>query len=170
MSGLAHHAGALVVGYGLTLALSRCAGRPAPRGAHPDRHTPASVARALSRPASGRTQALRLLGRAQVAAQLRRQREDQRLLGGVHRLRVGVAPLGEERQHAVDQVLGHRGARGDADRVDALEPGLLDLAGVVHAVGRLGAGLERDLDQAHRVGGVAGADHDHQVGRRRRSP
>ncbi len=27
-----------------------------------------------------------------------------------------------------------------------------------------GAGLERDLDQAHGVGGVAGADHDHQVG------
>ena len=28
----------------------------------------------------------------------------------------------------------------------------------------LRAGLERDLDQADRVGGVAGADHDHQVG------
>ena len=77
---------------------------------------------------------------------------------------VGVAPLGEEVQHSVDQVVGHRGARGDADAVDALEPGLVDLAGVVDPVRRLGAGLEGDLGQPHRVGGVGGADHDHQVG------
>ena len=45
-----------------------------------------------------------------------------------------------------------------------VEPGLVDLARVVDAVGRLGAGLERDLDEADRVGRVAGAHHDHQVG------
>ena len=46
------------------------------------------------------------------------------------------------------------------------QPGLVDLAGVVDAVGRPGAGLEGDLGQAHRVGGVGRADHDHQVGLR----
>jgi hypothetical protein len=67
-------------------------------------------------------------------------------------------------QHALDERVRHRGARGDADPLDALEPGGVDLAGVVDAVGRLGARLQGDLDQAHRVGGVLRADDDHQVG------
>ena len=53
----------------------------------------------------------------------------------VHGLDVGVAALGEPGQHAVDEDLGHGGAGGDADGVDALEPGLVDLGGVVDQVG-----------------------------------
>ena len=41
----------------------------------------------------------------------------------------------------------------------------LDFAGVVDQVG-LGAAVARDLDEAHRVGGVARADHEHQVAER----
>ena len=54
-------------------------------------------------------------GGLEVAAELLGEREDQRLLGGVHGLGVGVAALGEERQHPVDELLGHAGAAGDAD-------------------------------------------------------
>ena len=46
---------------------------------------------------------------------------------------------------------------------DALQPRLVDLVGEVHQVRVLGAGLEGDLDQPHRVRGVLRADHDHQV-------
>ena len=46
----------------------------------------------------------------------------------------------------------------------ARQPGLVDLAGVVDAVRRLGPGLEGDLGQPHGVRGVGRADHDHQVG------
>ena len=63
------------------------------------------------------------------------------------------------------EVLGRAGARGDADDARALQPLLADLAGVVDQV-RLGAAVARDLDQAHRVGGVARADHEQQVAAR----
>ena len=43
-------------------------------------------------------------GGLQVAAELLGQREDQRLLGGEHGPRVGVATLGEVVQDAVDEV------------------------------------------------------------------
>ena len=92
------------------------------------------------------------------------EREDERLLGGVHGHGIRVATLCEELQHALDQLLGHARTRGHADLADTLEPGLVDLGGVVHAVRRLGAGLQGDLDQANGVGGVAGPDDDQEVG------
>ena len=63
---------------------------------------------------------------------------------------------------SVDQLLGGAGAGGDADRLDALEPLLVDLGGVVDQV-RGGAVLARDLDQAVGVRGVGRADHQHQL-------
>ena len=62
----------------------------------------------------------------------------------------------------LDQLLGGAGAGGDADGLDALEPGLVDLGVVVDQVG-VGAVLARDLDQAVRVRGVGRADHQDQV-------
>ena len=63
---------------------------------------------------------------------------------------------------ALDQLLGGAGAGGDADRLDSLEPLLLDLGVVVDQVGG-GAVLAGDLDQAVGVRGVGRADHEHQV-------
>ena len=62
----------------------------------------------------------------------------------------------------VDELLGRRRARGDADRLDAVEPGLVDLGLVVDQV-RLDAVRARDLDEPVRVGRVARADHQQQV-------
>ena len=74
---------------------------------------------------------------------------------------VGAA-LAEEVDEALDQLLGGAGAGGDADRLDALQPLLLDLGVVVDQVGG-GAVLARHLDQAVGVGGVGRADHEDQV-------
>ena len=63
---------------------------------------------------------------------------------------------------SLHEVLGRARARGDAHHAPALQPLLLHLARVVDQV-RLGAAVARDLDQPHRVGGVARADHEHQV-------
>ena len=62
----------------------------------------------------------------------------------------------------LDEALGRARAGGDADRADAVEPRLVELAGVVDQV-RLGAAVAGDLDQALRVGRVARADHEHDV-------
>ena len=62
------------------------------------------------------------------------------------------------------ELLGHGRPARDADRLDAVEPLLPDLARVVDAVGGLGAVLERDLDEPHAVRAVRRADDDHEVG------
>ena len=63
---------------------------------------------------------------------------------------------------ARDELLGRGRARGDPDRLDAVEPGLVDLGLVVDQV-RLHAARARDLDEAVRVGRVARADHEQQL-------
>src|SRR5690606_7401542 len=101
---------------------------------------------------------------AQVAAQFLGQGEDDGLLGGPDDLDVLEAALRQPLQDLLDQHLRDGGARGEADRGDALQPALVDLGGEVHQVGVTGARLQGDLDEALGVGGVAGADDDHQVG------
>ena len=75
------------------------------------------------------------------------------------------AARAEELDELGDEVLRRARARGDADHAPALEPLLVHFAGVVDQV-RVGAAVARDLDQAHRVGRVARADHEHQVAAR----
>src|ERR1700710_2908551 len=60
------------------------------------------------------------------------------------------------------KLLGGAGAGGDADRLDPLQPGLVDLGVVVDQVGG-GAVFTRHLDQAVGVRGVGRADHQDQV-------
>ena len=57
------------------------------------------------------------------------------------------AALAEERDEALDELLGRAGAGGDADHALALEPLVADLALVVDQV-RLGAEVARDVDEA----------------------
>src|SRR5947209_4163935 len=71
---------------------------------------------------------------------------------------VSYAACAEERDQLLDEVLGRACAGGDADDALALEPLLAHLARVVDEM-RLGTAVARDLDEAHRVGGVGGADH-----------
>src|SRR4051794_16941454 len=99
-----------------------------------------------------------------VAAELRRQREEQALLGRDDLLNVGVAPLGQPVEHSPHQDLRHGGTAGDADGRHAVEPGLVELGGLVDQVARACAALEGDLDQPHRVGGVRRPHHDDQIG------
>src|SRR4051794_13284292 len=72
------------------------------------------------------------------------------------------AELAEEFHEALDQLLRRARARGDPDHLLAVEPGLVDLAGVVDKVG-LGAVVAGDLDEALRVRRVARADDQHEV-------
>ena len=69
---------------------------------------------------------------------------------------VGAA-VAEELDELGDELLGGAGAGRDPDRVDALEPCLLDLAGVVDQVGG-GAELAGHVDEPVGVGGVLRAD------------
>ena len=69
----------------------------------------------------------------------------------------------------LDELLRRRRARCDADRLDAVEPRLVDLGLVVDQVATDAAG-PRDLDQAVRVRRVARADHEQQVDLGRASP
>src|SRR5215218_1857430 len=68
----------------------------------------------------------------------------------------------EERDELGDELLRGARPRGDPDRLDAVEPLLADLRGVVDQV-RVGAVLARHLDEAVRVGGVGRSDHEHEI-------
>src|SRR5579885_2387880 len=75
------------------------------------------------------------LGERELAAKLDRQPELDVLGDEAVRLDVGDAAVAEPVAHALDELLGCRGARGDADGVDAGEPRLVDLRLVVDEVG-----------------------------------
>ncbi len=77
-------------------------------------------------------------------------------------LHVLGATLAEEVHEPHDEIFRSAGAGGDADDARALEPLLLDLRLVVDQV-RGGTALAGDLDETVRVGGVAAADHQHEV-------
>ena len=62
----------------------------------------------------------------------------------------------------LDELLGRAGAGGDAERADAVEPRLVELAGVVDQM-RARAVVARHLDQPLRVRRVARADHEHEL-------
>ena len=72
-----------------------------------------------------------------------------------------------ERPQTFDDVanedLGHGCARGQAHRRHAFQPGGVDLLGAIHPVGGSRTGLQRDLDQAHRVGRIRRSHHDDGV-------
>ena len=84
---------------------------------------------------------------------------------------VGVAALGQPVEHAADQDLGHRRAAGRR-RPSSTPSSQASSSSAALSTSRLSvrAALEGDLDEAHRVRRVGGADDDHQVGARRRSP
>ena len=190
VSGLTHHATALVVGYALTLAILalRQVARATTAGCGPQ---------PVAEPRVGLRQGSRLpCGHPPVPAA--RSRTNRRMspsrprlphAGGSGIVTCGAQVLGAARAAARRSATPRRCApprrrgsrarpgtparpeRGprarDAPEVtpterDAVEPGLLDLGRVVDPVGRLGAGFERHLDQADGVGGVAPS--------RRRSP
>ena len=75
---------------------------------------------------------------------------------------VDLAELAQPLEHALHQHFRRRGAGGDADRADALEPFGAQRVGIVDQVGRLAQFLA-DFAQAVGVGGVAGADDQDQV-------
>ena len=62
----------------------------------------------------------------------------------------------------LDERLGCARPGGDAHGAGAVEPSLVELAGVVDQM-RRGAAVGGHLDEALRVGGVARADHEHDV-------
>ena len=65
------------------------------------------------------------------------QREHQRLVGRRDRLHHVIAVLGQPLEHTAHQHLGHRRAGRDADRRHPLEPGRVDVVGVVDQIGGL---------------------------------
>ena len=113
LTGLANNAAGLVFG-----SPRRCSRSCA------DGHSSSAGDRAFSSSAVARAA---LLWSASLAARRslrgsRWKREDQRLLGGVDRRRRRIAALGEEVEHAVHQILRHRGARRHAHSFDTDQP------------------------------------------------
>ena len=77
-------------------------------------------------------------------------------------------PRAEPVADPLDEVLGRRGARRQPDRLDSVEPALVDRGLVLDQVGRH-AGRARGLDQPVRVGAVLRADHEQEVDLARRA-
>src|SRR3954451_16037436 len=75
------------------------------------------------------------------------------------------AARAEEGEEALHELLGRARAGRDADRALAREPLVADLGLVVDQVG-LGPEVARDVDEALGVGGVLGADDQHEVAHR----
>jgi len=73
--------------------------------------------------AEGRTDCGGLSGRAQVGGEL----EDHILLDALDRLLMDLEPLREPVDQLADEHLGGRGAGGDAERADAVEPAEIDV-------------------------------------------
>src|SRR6185503_4698115 len=75
-----------------------------------------------------------------VRADLARELEEDVLERAVERLDLGDAPFPEPADDPANQGLGSRRAGGEADALDTVEPGLVDLAFVVDQVGVHAAG------------------------------
>src|SRR4051794_16560503 len=82
----------------------------------------------------------------ELLADLAGEHEADVLVDGLQLGDIVCAALAEEGDQSLDQLLRGTGAGGDADCLDALQPGLVDLVVVVDQVG-VGAVLARDLDQ-----------------------
>ena len=102
-------------------------------------------------------------GLLEVGAQVAGQREGRRFGFGAGHLDGGESALLQPFDDLAHEDLGHGRAGGEAHGAGTLEPGFLELVGLVDAVGGARPGLERDLDEAHGVRGVRRADHDHDV-------
>ena len=97
-----------------------------------------------------------------VRADLARELEEDVLERAVERLDLGDAAFPEPADDPADQGLGSRRAGGEADALDTVEPGLVDLALVVDQVGVHATGAGH-VDEPVRVRAVAGADHEQEV-------
>ena len=73
------------------------------------------------------------------------------------------AAIAEVADSSRDELLGSARPGRDADDPLAVEPAIVDLAGVVDQMRLVGAVIARDLDQALRVRRVLRADHQHQI-------
>ena len=106
------------------------------------------------------------VGRLDVPAQLGRQREQQRLLActtsSTSRSRARPSQSSTPRT----RILRHRRPGGHPDRADPREPSRLDLAGLVHQVGRAGAASKATSTRRTELEEFARADHDHQIATR----
>ena len=102
------------------------------------------------------------VGERQLAAQLDRQPEGHVLVDHPERLDPSTPRARNQSQTRVDELLRGRRAGRDADRPDAVEPGLVDLGLVVDQVRGDAAGAG-DVDEAVRVRRVARADHEQEV-------
>src|SRR5207247_2833168 len=87
---------------------------------------------------------------SQRGPDLLREHEADVLVDGAHLGDVLGAPLAEELDQLLDELLGRARPRGDSHRLDPFEPLLAHLKRVVDQV-RGGAELAGDLDQAVRV-------------------
>ena len=102
-------------------------------------------------------------GILEVGAQVAGQREGRRFGFGAGHLDGGESAFLQPFDDLAHEDLGHGRAGGEAHGAGSLEPGFLELVGLVDSVGGAGPGLERDLDEAHGVRGVRRADDDHDV-------
>jgi hypothetical protein len=96
-------------------------------------------------------------------AQLTRELEGHPLLDRLNLFHVGEAEGGQLAEDAVDELFGDRSPGGDAHRDRAIEPALVDLAGVIHEVGGARAGVLGHLDQADGVRGIRRPHDDDHV-------
>lgn len=102
-------------------------------------------------------------GILEVGAQVAGQGKGRRFGFGAGHLDGGESALLQPFDDLAHEDLGHGRAGGEAHGAGALEPGVLELVGLVDAVGGARPGLERDLDEAHGVRGVRRADDDHDI-------
>src|SRR3954465_12184999 len=109
----------------------------------PNPHRDCSSTRSSSRPRC--PEALGARG-GELPADLAGEHEPNVLVDGLQLGDIVCAAPAEERDESLDKLLGSTGARGDADRLDALEPGLVDLTVVVDQIG-IGPVLAGDLTQ-----------------------
>src|ERR1039457_5550709 len=105
--------------------------------------------------------ALALAGRR--PAQFRRERELEMLLDRLDFLDAAESAGGEPVQHTGDPFLGAGGPAPQPARGHAIQPSLVDRRRVLDQIGRGRAGVQSDLDEAHRVRRVAGANHEDHV-------
>ena len=102
-------------------------------------------------------------GLLEVGAQVSRQREGRRFGLGACHLDGGESAVLQPFDDLAHEDLGHGRAGGETHGAGALEPGGLEFLGLVDPVCGPSPGLERDLDEAHRVRGVRRSDDDHDV-------
>lgn len=101
----------------------------------------------------GRRLGLRV-GEGELSPELDREAEDDVFVDRLERLDGVDAPSAEPVAYSLHELFGRRRSRGDSDRLDPLQPLLVDVGLVVDEVGRHTSGAS-DLYESVRVRGVA---------------